>query len=53
MHSACDRGRFLYGKCPFADLCFGNHSPSEIERLAYDGFTSTQEMWERHLLEVE
>jgi hypothetical protein len=53
MHPDCNNGRFLYGKCQFKDLCFGNRSPSEIERMAYEGFDGTEAMWERFLLETE
>lgn len=44
MHPECDNGTFLYNKCPFRNLCFGK-SLKQIERLAFEGFTSVDDLW--------
>lgn len=52
-HPDCKQGRFLYGKCPFAWLCFGGHDPEKVRRYAYKKFEGVEEAWERGHREVE
>lgn len=48
-HVECDSGTFLYEKCPYRGLCFGNKTDAQIEREVYKGFTSIEDLWEQGL----
>lgn len=52
MHPECDHGSFLYGKCPFRKLCWGNKTGAALERMAFADFPGVEELW-RIGLEIE
>lgn len=52
-HPDCRDGRFLYGKCPFSRICYGNRTEAKIERLAFRNFPGVEELWERGLRSAE
>lgn len=47
-HPDCQKGTFLYEKCPFAQVCYGANkdSPERIRRLAFRNFAGIDEAWE-------
>jgi hypothetical protein len=42
----CQAGTMLFEKCPWASVCFGEHSPSQIRRRMYRDFPGIDEVWE-------
>lgn len=42
----CERGNFMYNKCPYAYLCYGNKTEVQIRRKAYRRFESIEAAWE-------
>lgn len=46
MHPECDNGSFLYDKCPFRRLCFGNATRAKLERLTFTDFPGVEALWE-------
>jgi hypothetical protein len=44
---ACKSGTFMYQRCPFSSLCFGDLSKGELERRVFRNFTSLDDYWER------
>lgn len=46
-HKDCHNGNFLYGRCPFAGLCFGGESDRQIQRKVYRGFPGVAKLWKR------
>lgn len=49
MHPDCSGGTFLYGKCPYAKICYGTKTNAEIERMTFKNFDGVKETWERCL----
>lgn len=45
MHEDCDKGKFMYGKCPFKGICFGPDSDRQIRRKVYENFPGVEELW--------
>lgn len=43
----CNNGKFLYGKCPFKDHCFGKRDAAQVRREVYVNFPGVQEQWDR------
>lgn len=48
-HEDCENGNFMYGKCPFASLCFGDLDKPELRKMAYAKFKGVEEAWEEGL----
>lgn len=49
-HPDCERGTFLYERCPYAGICFKQDvTRSQIERYAYRNFVSLEDSWRRGL----
>ena len=53
IHPDCHNGNFLFGRCMFKDLCFGKISSQQLEKKAYRNFEGVQELWAKHLLELD
>lgn len=51
-HSECKKGRFNFGRCPYADTCFGNKTDAQIERETYKSFTSVEDLWQQGMKNV-
>ncbi len=45
-HPDCKGGKFLYGKCDFAELCFGAKGDKQIEKMVFLNFPGVQEQWD-------
>lgn len=52
-HPECRDGRFLYGKCPYSRICYGNKTEAKIERLAYQNFPGVDAQWRKGLRHAE
>lgn len=46
MHPDCEAGTYLWERCPWAGLCYGNLDRMEQEELAYNGFQGIDKQWE-------
>lgn len=44
-HPECTNGHYLWGRCAFADWCFGK-DPEQTRRRAYRDFDGVAEQWE-------
>ena len=42
----CQAGNFLFEKCPFSYVCYGNKSPEQIRRRMYRDIDSIDKLWE-------
>lgn len=48
LDAECNRGNFLYEKCPYSGLCYGGrHSNRQLQALTYDDFDSLEAVWAR------
>lgn len=45
-HPECVNGTFLYNRCPYRGMCFGNQTPKQIGLKVFKGFGSSDELWE-------
>lgn len=46
MHEACDKGKFLYTRCQYKGICFGDDTPRQIQRKVYKDFPGVTNLWE-------
>lgn len=46
-HKDCHNGNFLYGRCPFAGLCFGGETDRQIQRKIFSDFPGVEKLWKR------
>lgn len=46
-HPECQSGRFLYGKCDYAELCFGKTGDKQVEKQVYLNFPGVREQWDK------
>lgn len=46
MSHECQAGTFLFEKCPFSYVCYGNKSPEQIRRRMYKDIDSIEDLWE-------
>lgn len=51
-HPDCKQGNFLYGRCQFKRICFGNDSDRQIQRKVYKDFPGVDALWELGLEEI-
>lgn len=51
-HPDCNNGTFLYNRCPYRGLCFGNKGAKEIERRVFKKFPGVDELWEQGNLTI-
>lgn len=52
MHPDCESGNFLWAKCPYASVCYGDKTTSQIRRRMYLGFPGVEEAWEAGRTEI-
>lgn len=45
MHPDCQAGTYLWERCPYKPLCYGNATPVQIRRKAYKDFESVETQW--------
>lgn len=45
MHENCDKGKFMYGRCPYKQICFGDDTDRQIRRKLYSDFPGVEEAW--------
>lgn len=45
-HPECQRGNFVYDKCPYSRWCFGQREADEVSRIAYKSFQGLNASWE-------
>jgi hypothetical protein len=48
-HPECHAGNFLYERCGYAQLCYGQKDTEEIRRLAYKDFDGIDAAWQAGL----
>ena len=48
-HPDCDHGNFLFDRCQYRGLCWGNYDTDDLQEMAYQGFDGVQKQWERAL----
>lgn len=53
MHPECENGNFLYNRCQYKGLCYGNKSNRQIQREVYVGFPGMEKKWAEGVAEVE
>lgn len=49
MHPDCNRGNFLYERCPYSYICFGGKSDLAIRRKMFRDFPGVDELWQEGL----
>lgn len=47
MHVECNHGSFLWEKCPFSHICFGNQTEEVIEGKTYHNFPGVRQAYRR------
>lgn len=47
MHPDCQQGNFVYERCPYARICYGNKTPKQIRIRMYKQFPGVDEQWRR------
>jgi hypothetical protein len=52
-HPECNKGTFLYGRCQFKGLCFGNLTDRQLERQVYVDFPGVSKAWAKGHKEIE
>lgn len=52
-HPECKKGNFLYGRCMFKSICFGNESNKQLQRRVYEDFPGVDALWELGVAEIE
>lgn len=45
--TTCASGTFQFERCPYAKLCYGGKSHTEIRDMVYANFTSVDDLWRR------
>lgn len=49
MDSECNKGTFLYEKCPYRRLCYGSQTAAEVERETFISAPSVKALWREGL----
>lgn len=53
MHPDCESGNFLWAKCPYARVCYGDKTSAQIRRKIYREFPGVEEAWEASRIEIQ
>lgn len=52
-HPDCQNGNFLYSRCQYRSMCWGERSQREIQREVFIGFPGVKKLWEKGHAEIE
>lgn len=53
MHPDCNNGNFLYNRCQYKGICFGNKTDRQIRREVYVDFPGVKALWKKGHSEIE